>query len=292
MDKSGIGNSKKTNVAVFRFPPRQQRKIHQDYGLWIFRSALGSVSPPHPCRMRYMEFYSISHMYDGSGCFVAEDGSRQEVRPGDCVIVTPKFVNFFGAAPGGFYAEDTLNFCGPVADMLYRSGVIDNGVFPLGKVRKLRTISEYADDPSVDAQIRANSELQKLLVEIYFNRRRAASSEYPLLHHLLTVIQEQPEKWWSVAEMAEMCNLSPDQLRRVFFQHTGVTPKLYVDKLKLNRAAAYMISSGCSVADAASRFGYQDPYHFSRRFKAIMGTSPRRYCAEMKNPSSEPENAR
>ena len=77
--------------------------------------------------------------------------------------------------------------------------------------------------------------------------------------------------------MAEMCNLSIDQLRRVFFLRTGVKPKIYVDRLKLNRAAEYLVSSNHPVSEVAERFGYRDQYHFSRRFKAVMGVSPQRY---------------
>ena len=77
--------------------------------------------------------------------------------------------------------------------------------------------------------------------------------------------------------MAEMCNLSIDQLRRVFFQRTGVKPKIYVDRLKLNRAAEYLVSSKQPISEVAERFGYRDQYHFSRRFKAVMGVSPQRY---------------
>lgn len=138
-------------------------------------------------------------------------------------------------------------------------------------------ILEQAGDPALSSQIQANMELQKLLVEIYLEKNSTRRSEYPLLDELLDEIREHPEKWWSVRDMAEMCNLSIDQLRRVFFQRTGVKPKIYVDRLKLNRAAEYLVSSNHPVSEVADRFGYRDQYHFSRRFKAVMGVSPQSY---------------
>ena len=138
-------------------------------------------------------------------------------------------------------------------------------------------ILELAADPAVSSQIQANLELQKLLVEIYLAKNSTRQPEYPLLDELLDEIREHPEKWWSVRDMAEMCNLSIDQLRRVFFQRTGVKPKIYVDRLKLNRAAEYLVSSKQPISEVAERFGYRDQYHFSRRFKAVMGVSPQRY---------------
>ncbi len=97
------------------------------------------------------------------------------------------------------------------------------------------------------------------------------------MDELLEEIRRRPEKWWSVREMAEMCNLSTDQLRRVFQQRTGVKPKIYIDRLKLNHAAEYLVSTDHPVAEIAERFGYKDQYHFSRRFKAVQGMSPQRY---------------
>lgn len=273
-------NDDKKTVDVHILPSTGMREIHKQYGLWIIRGGASGQTPPdsfYRCGRRYFQFYSISHMYDGQGRLWLEPDIEQDIRAGDCVIITPRTVNRYGGCGGKSYYEDSLNFCGPVADMLMRSGVISNGVFPMGKVRRLLSIQKYSSDPAVDAQIRANFELQKLLTELYLDRVSSARNEYPLLDVLLEEIREHPEKWWSVREMSEMCNLSSDQMRRVFFQRTGVTPKLYVDRFKLNLAAEYLVGNTRSIAEAAERFGYTDQYHFSRRFKAVMGMSPKQY---------------
>ena len=281
MDKNGMMNDKKTNAAVHELPTTGMREIHRQYGLWIIRGSVSGKTQPDSfdrCPERYFQFYSISHMYDGGGRFWLEEGDvTAEIQPGDCVIVTPRAVHRYGGARGKSYYEDSLNFCGPVADMLLRSGVISNGVFHLGKVRRLISIRDLANDPADSSQIQANIELQKLLVEIYLEKSSSRRAEYPLLDELLNEIREHPEKWWTVREMAEMCNLSIDQLRRVFILRTGVKPKIYVDRLKLNRAAEYLVSSTHPVSEVAERFGYRDQYHFSRRFKAVMGVPPQQY---------------
>ncbi|MBO4633416.1 MAG: helix-turn-helix transcriptional regulator [Lentisphaeria bacterium] len=274
-------NDKKTDVQVHMLPATGMRDIHRQYGLWIIRGCMNGKTPPDSfeyCGERYFQFYSISHMYDGGGrLWLKESGQTGEIYPGDCVIVTPYTVNRYGGARGKSYFEDCLNFCGPVADMLLRSGVISNGIFHLGKVRRLIPILEKVNDPAVSSQIQANIELQKLLVDIYSDKNSIRRQEYPLVDELLDAIREHPEKWWSVRDMAEMCNLSVDQLRRVFFQQTGVKPKIYVDRLKLNRAAEYLVSSSYPIAEVAEHFGYRDQYHFSRRFNAVMGVSPQSY---------------
>ncbi|MBR2363955.1 MAG: helix-turn-helix transcriptional regulator, partial [Lentisphaeria bacterium] len=175
------------------------------------------------------------------------------------------------------YCEDCINFCGPVADMLMRSGVLTTGVFHMGRIRKVLPILEYASSPSLDSQIKANIELQKLLTDIYFESRKHFIGENTLLDELLQNIQSDPEKWWSVKEMADMCNLSVDQMRRIFVKKTGLLPKIYIDRQKLTCAADFLLHSRCSIREVAEKFGYRDQYHFSRRFKALMGLSPLTY---------------
>lgn len=266
-------------LSVHHLPGSEMPEFHRNYGLWIFRCATGTtcVNSFDLCHFRHFEFFSVSHMYSGKGRLMLENNRVSEISAGDCVIITPGTRNRYGSVDGSCYSEDVVNFTGPVAEMLLRSGVISDGVFAFGHIRKLLTIQELSADPAVDSQLRANVELQKLLAELYLKKNSLRQPEYPLLEELLEELREHPEKWWSVREMAEYCNLCIDQLRRVFFQRTGVTPKAYVEKLKINRAAEYLSSSSSSIAEAAARFGYQDQYHFSRRFKIVMGVSPRQY---------------
>ena len=49
--------------------------------------------------------------------------------------------------------------------------------------------------------------------------------------------------------------------------------KEYIEELKLRHAADILLSSDISIKDTARRFGYRDPFHFSRRFKSIKSGS-------------------
>lgn len=277
-------DDKKTSCFVFEKPDVPMPEINRQYGLWLFRGGSSQVSPEDSYQrstVRIFEFYSISHLFRGHGKLWLENGFETEMRTGDCVIITPGTRNIYG----GFhdvYEEDTINFLGPVADMLMRAGVISNGIFPFGNVRRLLPLMELLRDPAANSQIQANIEFQKLLVDLYLAKCSRREEDYPLLERLLIELKENPRRWWTVREMAEMCNLSDDQLRRIFLRRTGVAPKLYADRLKLNQAASLLTDSEKSVAEIAAEFGYMDQYHFSRRFKAVMGMSPTRYRSQAK----------
>lgn len=279
MDKCCIMDDKKKHNIHF-LPSTGQQEIHRNYGLWIIRGGSSfrtEVNSFNICNKRYFQFYSLSHMYAGFGRAWLEPDIEKNMIPGDCVIVTPRTLNRYGGWNDESYYEDCINFCGPVADMMMRSGVLANGVFHMGRIRRILPILEYASSPDLDSQIRANIELQKLLTDIYFESRKHSMGVNTVLDELISNIRSNPEKWWSVKEMANMCNLSVDQMRRVFLKKTGVLPKIYIDRLKLTQAADFLLHSNCGIKEVAKKFGYQDQYHFSRRFKALIGLSPLTY---------------
>ncbi|MDD5596948.1 MAG: AraC family transcriptional regulator [Victivallaceae bacterium] len=261
--------------------PKGIQQIHRDYGLWLIGGGVENTTAPDSflrCRARYFEFYSISHMHQGAGRLWLEPEREYEVKAGQCIIICPGTLNRYGGIDGKPYVEDSLQFCGPVVDMLHKAGIVRDGVFDFGEGRRLLPVIKLLRDPAADSQINANIALQKLLVDIYNESRRlTAAGPDSAVDRLIAAVKEQTERWWTVEEMAEFCNLSDDQFRRLFFRRTGMLPKIYIDRLKMQKAGELLKSRRLKVTEIAQRLGYVDQYHFSRRFKKLTGMSPRRY---------------
>ena len=97
------------------------------------------------------------------------------------------------------------------------------------------------------------------------------------VEQVIAEIKKHPETWWTVEELARQCNWSVSQFRRNFMRHTGMLPKEYIEESKLRHSAELLLSSSLTVREIALRFGYRDPFHFSRRFKHRFGVSPESY---------------
>ncbi len=274
--KPVIENRKEIQVNHFHLEPKG---FHLDYGLWIFNWTRNSTFLRRTNLFpRRFEFYGISHFHSGNGWYWSADGSKRVVHEGDVVISTPNFVQDYGAQ-SKTCREDSLCFCGPIADNLYRSGVLADGVFTMGKGRKLLPVIERAENPERNSQLRANLALQTLLTELHLlNQENPGSKTHDnAMDQLITIMTEEPAKWWTTLEMAQFCSLSENQFRRLFRKRTGLSPKLFVDTLRMRQAAERLCSGQECIAAIASSFGYSDPYHFSRRFKDVMGLSPEQY---------------
>ena len=264
----------------------KMREIHRNYGLWICSYGRGNPQAAFercgknittPLFPRYFEFYCIAHLFDGGGRYWAPSVGEKIMKPGQYVMTVPRFVHFYGNYNGPFI-EDTLCFTGPVADGLFKAGIIRPGLFNMGRARRLMHIQDLALDPAVDSQIAANLALQNLLVELYMENKRSSPDDSDSgLSLLIEELKNTQRKWWNVGEMADFCNLSEPQFRRVFRAHSGMSPKNYIDRLKIQQAAEKLISTDDPVGAVAEGFGYLDPFHFSRRFKQLMGLSPAEY---------------
>jgi AraC-like DNA-binding protein len=260
-------------VRIYRIG-KGRSKIHEDYGLWICFGKSGGAASAYqkPCPRRF-EFYNISHLTRGRGWFwTPEDGVRT-FSAGQGVMLRPGMTHDYN----GFdeYIEDFICFSGPVADRLLKSGVIRPGIVNIGAVRVLPAIIEAAANPERNSQIRANIALQDLIVRLYFENHCGLSDpEDDRVGKLIREITGHPERWWTVGEMAETAGMTLNRFIRVFSGRTGMTPKKYIDTLKIRLAAEILHDPRETLASAAEKLGYRDPFHLSRRFKEITGVSP------------------
>lgn len=278
MDKTTVIDVKNDQRPVlYRYTSRMP-EFNSLYGLWIISFRRGGITAARDEIVpRCFEFYGLSHLLEGAGWYWRQGERRVSFEKGFGVLSTPGTVQDYNSSDGN-YVEDSICFAGPVADQLFNSGIIDNGIVKLGLERRLLPVFEMSEDPSRDAQIKANFALQKLLIDIYFEAKLNSDyDDYPGLTLLIEKINQNPERWWNGSEMAELCNLSENQFRVVFSRRTGMTPKLYIDQVKIKRASELLCNTRQSVSLIAEMLGYLDQYHFSRRFKRLTGMSPTEY---------------
>jgi AraC-like DNA-binding protein len=81
----------------------------------------------------------------------------------------------------------------------------------------------------------------------------------------------------TLAELAQVCALSPTHFRRLFRSVYNMAPIDYLLTLRIQKAEDLLLSSHCTVQDVALLTGFQDASYFCRTFRQRVGVSPKQY---------------
>jgi AraC-like DNA-binding protein len=79
-----------------------------------------------------------------------------------------------------------------------------------------------------------------------------------------------------VEEIASAANMSPSSLHEHFKAVTTLTPLEFQKQLRLQEARCLMFAEGVGAGAVSFAVGYQSPSQFSREYRRLFGSSPRR----------------
>jgi AraC family transcriptional regulator of arabinose operon len=116
-----------------------------------------------------------------------------------------------------------------------------------------------------------------LLILDEINPLRGRHRRDPRVIDALESITRHYQRPMSVESMAEGACLSPSRFAHLFRTQMGMGPMQYVEKYRLDRAAERLLSGNDSIEQIARSAGFDNPFHFSTRFRRRFGRPPSRY---------------
>jgi Transcriptional regulator containing an amidase domain and an AraC-type DNA-binding HTH domain len=90
-------------------------------------------------------------------------------------------------------------------------------------------------------------------------------------------MRERLDRRLRLAELAAAAALSVPYYAELFSRQFGYGPIDFLIRLRVQRACQLLDTTPLSVKEIARRVGFEDAFYFSRKFRAIMGKSPRSY---------------
>lgn len=94
---------------------------------------------------------------------------------------------------------------------------------------------------------------------------------------ILAYTQNNIKTWPSPADLASSIGYSSDYFSRLFRKTFGLTPQRWLVQQRVRAIAEEMENSPKSISEIAFDYGYKDIYFFSRQFKQVIGSSPRKW---------------
>lgn len=88
----------------------------------------------------------------------------------------------------------------------------------------------------------------------------------------------------TVEELADHVNLSKFHFSRLFKEITGLSPIVYLTRVRISRAIVLMEQTDLTMTEISSACGFSSPNYFNRVFKAFTGSTPHKYKKLMYQP--------
>jgi transcriptional regulator GlxA family with amidase domain len=96
----------------------------------------------------------------------------------------------------------------------------------------------------------------------------------PQVGGALTLLHANPERPWTVEELAQQVASSRAALAKRFVDLVGETPIQYLAGWRMHLARRLLRESALSLAQIGSRVGYESEAAFNRAFRRVVGTPP------------------
>jgi len=105
------------------------------------------------------------------------------------------------------------------------------------------------------------------------------------VQRVVGAIRQRLDENISLADMASVAYMSRYHFNRTFRQVTGLPPRRFLSKLRVEAATRMLLNTDSSVTDICLDVGYSSLGTFVRRFSGVLGISPRKLRMLRQSPS-------
>ncbi len=237
---------------------------------------------------RGREDFYLQYMVSGELCVRFDENVRPGVpdavmKPGDMMIYYPRthycyknktpeiryyWVHFSGSSAGQIVGE-----CGFMNSVIYSPGIneriaagfesifqefiLRGGLFELSLAQK--TVKLLCD-----------------LALLCKNSERLPTAD-ERIDKVIALMHRSYDRELTMAELAAEAFVSEGYLRALFQEKRGMSPKKYLNAIRLSEAKQLLGQTSLSVSEVAYAVGFTDPLYFSQFFRKGTGLSPREY---------------
>ena len=142
-------------------------------------------------------------------------------------------------------------------------------------LENVRSASRLRDDTALNCLERV------ILMCDALNPLQATTRLDPRIRRSLDIIAERLERPMTVASLSQEVGFSRSRFTILFTEQVGMSPQIYIESVRLDRAAQLLRVSRWTIAQIAERTGFSNAYYFSTRFRRRHGVPPSQYSARI-----------
>lgn len=228
--------------------------------------------------------YQIIYIHQGKGHFF-RNGEEVILNEGKVMVYLPleeqkyyfkvsEHAEFYWLHFGGSQSSEVLKMTGMNKRNAYAG--LNIGISDLFEeiIRELM-IKKYGYSPI--ANLKGQELLWILAREIDRNRSNGRNKHNEDMERMIKMINLNYAEKLSVGELADRYGASTEWFIREFSKCAGMTPKQYINTVRLNHARELLNSSNYNIGEIAAACGFENPLYFSKYFKKKYFMTPSQY---------------
>lgn len=233
---------------------------------------------------RVLNEYQLLYITEGEGVFNSAHAKDIPLKAGDLFLLFPgEWHTYYPTGKHGWKSY-WIGFKGKNVDDRVKAGFlsVDKPIYHVGFSADIIRLYE-------EAYKRAQEEapyLQQILAGIVnhlvglmyaLERSMELSKDHTrvdMINLARLRIRESLEVDLTIQQIAEDLGVSYSNFRKLFKEFTGISPALYQQDLRLQRAKELLATTTLSIKEIAYRLRFESPDYFSSKFKIKTGKKP------------------
>lgn len=233
---------------------------------------------------RVLNEYQLLYITEGEGIFNSAHAKDVPLKAGDLFLLFPgEWHTYYPTGKHGWKSY-WIGFKGKNVDDRVKAGFlsVDKPIYHVGFSADIIRLYE-------EAYKRAQEEapyLQQILAGIVnhlvglmyaLERSMELSKDHTrvdMINLARLRIRESLEVDLTIQQIAEDLGVSYSNFRKLFKEFTGISPALYQQDLRLQRAKELLSTTTLSIKEIAYRLRFESPDYFSSKFKIKTGKKP------------------
>ena len=235
-------------------------------------------------RGRRLNEYQMLYLVDGEGLFQSSHVEGKRIKAGDLFLLFPDEWHSYGPTERSKWKSYWIGFKGKNIDDRVKANFLspEKPIYHLGYSAGIIELYEAAlrtafEEPPYAQQILAG--IVNHLIGMMYAQERSIElnknqSHVEMISKARLRIREELESELTIQHLAEDLGVSYSNFRKLFKQYTGLSPALYQQDLRLQRAKELLSTTKLSIKEIAYRLNFESPDYFSSKFRMKTGIKP------------------
>lgn len=233
---------------------------------------------------RELNEYQLLYLTEGEGVFKSAHTKECRIKGGDLFLLFPGEWHSYHPLTNVGWKSYWIGFKGKNVDDRVKAKFLSPGkpIYHVGFsdeiVRLYKSAYQAAIQEAAYSQQLLAGIVNHLVGIMYMLERNIElnkdQNHVDMINKARLRIREALESDLTIQQIAEELGVSYSNFRKLFKEYTGISPALYQQDLKLQRAKELLSTTDMSIKEIAYQLNFDSPDYFSSKFKIKTGRKP------------------